>query len=571
MNIKRFLDPALHDKWMLARWVFIYAVIYGYPYLNVYIIRELTAKTEIWDLEWFSSILMFFVVSVIIFFMINFFCRNWWNAEMQYSFMKNIHRTYMSRFLELDNNKVESIWTWKMIAILNSWISNWTWALIDNIKSIIQFSLAFFFAIYIFKNAWYGYLIAFILMFWAFYIFLHKMTILTIEKRKQRTEAEVLYNNQFVKMIMSKFEIYQNSKTKKEVMVLDSFSDEAKSINLSLNQYYYYQYLCPKAFLSIFRIIVYFTIWYWIFQQTHRISELVWMIMLLTVIEDTFYKFIDFFMEFTKKFSYIRKLWETFDSIPPIQERKGLPEFKLDKWNIVIEGLSYSYWEKKIFDDFGLEIIWWKKTAIVWHSWSGKTTLAKLIIWYLRADSGTVKADMQDIQEIDMQSYYENIWYLTQDPSVFDGSIFENLTYWARHEVTESELKKAIKQAQCEFIYEFSKWLETQIWERWVRLSWWQKQRLAIAKIFIKNPKIIVLDEPTSALDSFSEEKISEAFHNLFADRAVIVIAHRLQTVKEADDIIVLENWELIERWKHKELVEKWWIYAKMLKLQSWF
>ncbi|EKE27406.1 MAG: mtultidrug ABC transporter permease/ATPase [uncultured bacterium (gcode 4)] len=570
-DTKRFLAPALIDRWMFVRSVFIYLVIYGYTYFNIYIIREITSRIESWDMEWFRITLFVFIASVIWFFLINFFARNWWWAEMQFSFMKQIHRIYMSKFIELDNNRIENIWTGKMIAIINSGISNWTSGLIDAIRSITQLTLAFIFAMFIFKSVGYIYLLIFVLIFVIFYIYLHKVTYISLEKRKLRTDVEVLYNNQFVKMIMSKFEIYQNSKTQKEIERLDGFTDEALSLNLSLNQYYYYQYLGPKAFISIFRIVIYFVIWYGIFTKTHKISELIAVIMLLWVIEDTFYRFVDFYTNFTKIFWYIRKLWDTFDSTPLVQIEKWLKKFKLRSGDIEIEDLDYTYWDQMVFKDFSLKIEWGKKTAFVGHSWSGKTTLVKLIIWYLKAEKWNILVDSQNISDIDLQSYYENIWYLTQDPSVFDWSILENLTYWAKHNVTKEELETAIKLAECGFINEFKNWLMTEIWERWIRLSWWQRQRLAIAKIFIKNPKIIVLDEPTSALDSFSEEKISEAFHNLFSGRTVIVIAHRLQTVKEADDIIVLENWEVKERWRHTELVEKNWIYSKMLELQSGF
>jgi ABC-type multidrug transport system fused ATPase/permease subunit len=138
-------------------------------------------------------------------------------------------------------------------------------------------------------------------------------------------------------------------------------------------------------------------------------------------------------------------------------------------------------------------------------------------------------------------------------------------------ETNEEEMIKALKDAECEFVFEFEKWIDTEIWEKWIRLSWGQRQRLAIAKVFIKNPEIILLDEPTSALDSFSEEKITKAMHRLFKWRTVIVIAHRLQTVKEADDIILIEDWKIVERWTHRELVAKKWIYKNMLDLQSGF
>ena len=135
----------------------------------------------------------------------------------------------------------------------------------------------------------------------------------------------------------------------------------------------------------------------------------------------------------------------------------------------------------------------------------------------------------------------------------------------------QDKIHEIIKLSKCEFIYDFEKWLETEIGERWVRLSWWQRQRLAIAKIMLKDPKIIILDEPTSALDSFSEELITKAMNNLFTWRTVLVIAHRLQTVKHADEIIVIDNGEIQERGKHSELVEKNWIYNRMLELQSGF
>jgi len=193
---------------------------------------------------------------------------------------------------------------------------------------------------------------------------------------------------------------------------------------------------------------------------------------------------------------------------------------------------------------------------------------------------------------------------LTQEPSVFDWSILDNLTYalsphtspipngegidqlhvayslpfgeieWGLElegENIYNKIHQIIKLSKCEFIYDFPKWLETEIGEKWVRLSGGQRQRLAIAKIMLKNPKIIILDEPTSALDSFSEELITKAMNNLFSWRTVLVIAHRLQTVKHADEIIVIENWLIAERWNHSELVEKNGIYSRMLELQSGF
>jgi ABC-type multidrug transport system fused ATPase/permease subunit len=195
----------------------------------------------------------------------------------------------------------------------------------------------------------------------------------------------------------------------------------------------------------------------------------------------------------------------------------------------------------------------------------------KLISGFIETQSWKIIIDWQNLNEINLMNYYKEIWYLTQEPNVFDWSILENLTYWSKQEITEKKLKEVIKKAKCEFIYDFKNWLKTEIWERWVRLSWWQKQRLAIAKIFLKNPKIIFLDEPTSALDSKSEKLIHESFTELFKWRTVIIIAHRLQTVKSADEIFVIEEGKIVEIWNHESLSRKKGHYREMLDLQSGF
>jgi ABC-type multidrug transport system fused ATPase/permease subunit len=266
-----------------------------------------------------------------------------------------------------------------------------------------------------------------------------------------------------------------------------------------------------------------------------------------------------------------------YDSIPPIQWYDIGKEFVCQQWDIVCDAMSAWYKDdNEVFDSFSLRIAGGKKTALVWVSWSGKTTLVKLIAGYLKPTKWAVYVDDQNLSEVALKSYYQHVGYLTQDPSVFDGTVRENLTFaldsgTIQNEELQEKVKRAITQAKCEFIYDFPQWRETEIGERWVRLSGWQRQRLAIAKIFLKDPHIVILDEPTSALDSFSEDAITQAMHNLFEWRTVIIVAHRLQTVKQADDIILLENGQVQERGTHQQLVQQWGKYAKMLELQSGF
>lgn len=322
----------------------------------------------------------------------------------------------------------------------------------------------------------------------------------------------------------------------------------------------------------------------------------------------------------------ISKMRDIFDEFDDLLGYESGNRFKPQWWEIIFKHVSYGYqWSSEIFIDLSLVIEAQKKTALVWPSWWGKSTLIKLIAGYLHPQSGEILVDRQAlptpqnchsewsetkwriyidpsqaqddiIDHISLQSYYPHIWYLTQEPSVFDGTVWENLTYWLQAEKApeksekwseksenskhlnasenfelSEKIDKIIRLARCEFIYDFKDWLQTEIGEKGVRLSWGQRQRLAIAKIMLKDPSIILLDEPTSALDSENEELVTQALNELFAGKTVIVIAHRLQTVKHADQILYIEQGQITESGTHQELLAKQGKYYKMVELQSGF
>ena len=146
----------------------------------------------------------------------------------------------------------------------------------------------------------------------------------------------------------------------------------------------------------------------------------------------------------------------------------------------------------------------------------------------------------------------------------------QNITYWISKKENLKNLDNIIKLSACEFIYDLPKWLDTEIWEKWVKLSWWERQRIAIARLFLQDPNIIILDEPTSALDSFSEDSIKKALKNLTKGKTVITIAHRLQTIVSSDVIFIFDNWKIIDSWSHKELLKESKIYKNLIDLQNW-
>ncbi len=294
------------------------------------------------------------------------------------------------------------------------------------------------------------------------------------------------------------------------------------------------------------------------------IKELDWLLRLVRIVLD---RRID-----------VRKLRDLIDEVN--SNKRSVTEGKhitVDRGNITAHNIVYAYPDgTRVFDAFSVTLVGKQKTALVWPSWGGKSTLIKLIAGYLQPDSGQIIVDGQDLGETNLLSYYKHVGYLTQEPSVFDGTIRENLEYgFSSQSVIASKSKQAIETiiplAKCERIYNLPHGLDTEIGERGIRLSGWQKQRLAIAKIMLKNPDIILLDEPTSALDSANEQAVTEALNNLFQDKTVIIIAHRLQTVKHADDIIYIADGKVIERGTHDELFALWGEYYQMVELQSGF
>jgi len=374
-----------------------------------------------------------------------------------------------------------------------------------------------------------------------------------------------------IKIIMSKFEIQQQGRWNEEIKKIDKNTDDLHKNILWRLPFVHAIFFFPELMWTVVALVVFWIVGNGVFDGTFSFSTLVLFAGTLTLMDWVIDKLSRFIKNFMRDFGTIEKLWDTFDTIKVMDKYDKWSDFNYKSWNISLQNVSFSYDKSFVFQNFNLEIQGWTKTAFVGESWGGKTTLIKLLAWYIRPDNGEIEIDGQKLSEIKLTDYYKHIGYLTQDPSVFDGTIYENLVYALDTEPPQEDLERVVKLAKCEFIREFEKWLETEIGERWVRLSWWQKQRLAIAKIMLKNPNIILLDEPTSALDSFNEEQISIALHNLFKGKTVIVVAHRLQTVKQADRILLFEQGKILEEGTHDELVKLWWKYKKMLDLQSGF
>jgi len=248
-------------------------------------------------------------------------------------------------------------------------------------------------------------------------------------------------------------------------------------------------------------------------------------------------------------------------------------KLKIWNWKIDFENVTFSYVEwKNVFDGLDLSIRPWEKVAIVWASGSWKTTLIKLLFRFFDIQWWKILIDWQDISQVTQDSLREQLSMVPQDPVLFHRTIKENIAYW-RPNATEQEIIAAAKMAKC---HDFISWLkdgyESFVWERWIKLSWWERQRIAIARAILENKNILVMDEATSSLDSESEKYIQDAMDEVMKNKTCIVIAHRLSTIAKMDKIIVMDNWKIVEKWSHKFLIQnKNWIYHKLRSIQSWW
>ena len=221
-----------------------------------------------------------------------------------------------------------------------------------------------------------------------------------------------------------------------------------------------------------------------------------------------------------------------------------------------------------MIDDVNLHIKAGEKIALVGPSGSGKTTLCSLLSRFYDVTNGSISIDGQNIKDVTLKSLRSNIGLVQQDVYLFTGTIEQNIAY-GRPNASHEEIVKAAKKANIhDFIMSLPEGYDTFCGERGTRLSGGQKQRISIARVFLKNPKILILDGATSALDNESERIIQKSLEDLSKDRTCITIAHRLSTIRNADEIVVIDATGMHERGTHDELMKLNGTYAKYYKLQ---
>ena len=272
-----------------------------------------------------------------------------------------------------------------------------------------------------------------------------------------------------------------------------------------------------------------------------------------------------------KGFSGFRRFLDVMETVPEIQDKPDAVELTNVKGHVCYKDVTFHYNddETTVLSHVSIDIPAGKSVALVGPSGAGKTTICSLLPRFYDVTGGQITIDGQDVRSFTLKSLRSQIGVVQQDVYLFSGTIRENIAY-GKPDASEEEIIMAAKCANIhDFIMELPEQYDTFVGERGARLSGGQKQRISIARVFLKNPPILILDEATSALDNESERWIQRSLEELSKDRTTITIAHRLSTIKNADEIIVLTENGIAERGTHESLLEKNGTYAGYYNLSN--
>ena len=276
------------------------------------------------------------------------------------------------------------------------------------------------------------------------------------------------------------------------------------------------------------------------------------------------------FNNFINNIAYLERIFETLDEPVVVCDAPDAVEMKPIKGQVTFDHVTFGYEaDKTVLRDLSFTVEPGESVALVGPTGAGKSTIVNLISRFYNVNSGRVLIDGQDISKVTLHSLRSQMGIMLQDSFIFSGTIEDNIRY-GRLDATHEEVVEAARRANIhEYVQSLPDGYDTVVGERGVRLSGGQKQRLSIARVFLKNPPILILDEATSALDSVTEAKIQASFDRLCEGRTSIIIAHRLSTIRNADRIAVIDREQVLEQGTHRELMDLNGEYASLVRAQE--
>ena len=301
------------------------------------------------------------------------------------------------------------------------------------------------------------------------------------------------------------------------------------------------------------------------------LTDLLTFVLYVSVVVPPIDRLINFTEQLQQGIASFERFTEVMDISPEIKDSENATELVVKDGNIDFRDVSFSYEPRGgelVTSHLDLEIKGGERVALVGESGAGKTTIVSLLARFYERDSGSITIDGTDIKDVTQESLHRAIGFVQQSVFLFDASIRENLKY-GKSDATDEELWQALRVANLhDFVAGLPDGLDTEVGERGTRLSGGQKQRLSIARVFLKNPPILIFDEATSSLDTESEALIQDAFNNISKGRTSIVIAHRLSTIVDSDKIFVIDEGTVKEVGTHKELLARNGLYTRLYNIK---
>lgn len=327
---------------------------------------------------------------------------------------------------------------------------------------------------------------------------------------------------------------------------------------------------CIEFFLCSLNVVIIGVGGYFVMKKNMDYRDLTTFVLYISTFVSPMRKLANFSEMFSNGFAGLSRFVGIMRTDPTIQDKPDAPDLNHVQGMIEVDDVTFAYdRELDVLQNVSLTVQPGETIAVVGPSGGGKTTLCQLIPRFYDVDSGSIRIDGKDVRDVTQHSIHKNIGIVQQDVFLFADTIFENIRY-GKPDATEEEVVAAAKKAEIyEDIMAMPDGFNTYVGERGTLLSGGQKQRVAIARIFLKNPPILILDEATSALDSVTEAKIQRAFDNLSVGRTTLIIAHRLSTIRAANRIIAIADGQITECGTHDELIDKGGIYADLYNTQN--